>query len=73
LTGITFEDAMRNDAPRLPPGRIAGVLLAAAVPAALAHPGHGAAPVHTHASDAWGFAIVAAAALALSILRGRGR
>ncbi len=41
------------------PAAATALLCVAASPAALAHPGHGAAAPHGHATDAWGFVVVA--------------
>ncbi len=47
------------------------VLFSAAATSAQAHGGHGAAPWHWHATDAWGFVGVAAlAAVAIWLSRG---
>ena len=47
------------------PARLPAALALLAPLGALAHPGHGLdAPLHWHASDAWGYALLAAIVLA---------
>jgi hypothetical protein len=51
--------------------RITASLASLAALPAMAHPGHGAAPIHWHATDTAGFVLVAVlAALAVWLARG---
>lgn len=49
---------------------IATTIAATCATGVFAHEGHGLSGAHWHATDAWGFAVVGAAALAIWLTRG---
>lgn len=49
---------------------VAATLVATCATSIFAHEGHGLGGTHWHATDAWGFAVVGVAALAIWLTRG---